>query len=65
MFSKLLGWLVIRARSDTRRRSRSRYSTAAAGGHRHALARELANADFHAGGSGQPLRRAGNGSDVR
>jgi hypothetical protein len=23
------------------------------------------NADFHAGGSGQPLRRAGNGSDVR
>ena len=25
----------------------------------------VANADFHAGGSGQPLRRAGNGSDVR
>ncbi len=25
----------------------------------------LTNADFHAGGSGQPLRRAGNGSDVR
>ena len=24
-----------------------------------------ANADFHAGGSGQPLRWAGNGSDVR
>ncbi len=29
------------------------------------LTTDEANADFHAGGSGQPLRRPGNGSDVR